>query len=52
MRQILVFMGNRALRKSSVSFFQKFFDCIDKIFIFGGNNGLKFYDTFEFSDTS
>ena len=44
-------MENRALRKSSVSFFSEIFDCIDKIFIFGGNNRLKFYDTFEFSDT-
>ena len=51
MRQILVFMENRALSKSSVSFFSEIFDCIDKIFIFGGNNRLKFYDTFEFSDT-
>ena len=43
-------MENRALRKSSVSFFSEIFDNIDKIFIFGGNNRLKFYDTFEFSD--
>ena len=54
MRQTLVLVWNSALRKSSISIFEQFFDCIDKISIVEedwalGYNSVKIWDLFNIS---